>query len=285
MKDPKKSLAAEKLSPRKEFIKVAINVNLHVTDIGDGKPLVLIHGWPLSDAMYEYQYQHFVERGIRVIGITLRGFGQSGKPYGLYDYETFSQDIKVVLEKLEVENAILGGFSMGGAIAIYFTERYESAHISKLVLFGAAAPSWTQRPDFPFGISQQDAQQLIDLIHTDRSKLYNNFGKIFTASETSLSPGLAAWLDSLNWQASPYAATKCLIALKDTDLRPILSKIELPTAIFHGRLDKICPFQLAEELNKGIKHSQLIAFEYSGHALFVEEMQKFNCELEKFVLS
>lgn len=284
MKDKNKNLNAPP-EARKEFIKVAPNVRLHVTDIGEGKPLVLIHGWPLSDAMYEYQYQHFVERGIRVIGITLRGFGKSGKPYGQYNYEVFAADIKSVMEKLEIKDAVLGGFSMGGAVSIYFTSHYKGEHISKLALFGAAAPVWTQRPDFPFNVSQEAAQQLVDLSRVDRPKLYEDFGKIFPASATSVSPGMAAWLSTINWEASPYAATQCLIALKDTDLRPQLAGIDIPTIIFHGRYDKICDFQLAEQMHKSIKGSELVPFDHSGHALFIEEAEKFNQELEKFILS
>ena len=115
--------------------------------------------------MYEYQYQYFVERGIQVIGITLRGFGKSGKPCGHYNYEVFAADIKAVLEKLAIKDALLGGFSMGGAVSIYFASRHKGEHISKLALFGAAAPIWTQRPDFPFYVTQEASRQLIpDLI-------------------------------------------------------------------------------------------------------------------------
>ena len=99
---------------RKAFIEVEPNVQLHVTDLGEGTPVVLIHGWPLSDAMCEYQYAELVGKGYRVIGITLRGFGQSSKPYGAYNYDVFADDIKAVLDKLDIRNATLGGFSMGG---------------------------------------------------------------------------------------------------------------------------------------------------------------------------
>src|SRR5688500_7607039 len=136
---------------RAEFIEVEKNVKLHVTDLGEGKPVVLIHGRPLSDAMYEYQYSALVEKGFRVIGITLRGFGQSDKPYGKYNYDVFADDIKVVLDKLNIQNAILGGFSMGGATVIRYVAKYNAAHVSKLALFGAAAPVWTKRSDFPYG--------------------------------------------------------------------------------------------------------------------------------------
>src|ERR1700750_1445969 len=90
---------------REEFIEVEKNVKLHVTDLGEGEPLILIHGWPLSDAMYEYQYQEISEKGFRVIGITLRGFGKSDKPYGRYNYDVYADDIKVVLDKLNIQNA------------------------------------------------------------------------------------------------------------------------------------------------------------------------------------
>jgi len=269
---------------RKEFIKVAPNVRLHVTDIGEGKPLILIHGWPLSDAMYEYQYQYFVDRGVRVVGITLRGFGKSSKPYGKYDYGVFAADIKVVLEKLEINDAVLGGFSMGGAISIYFASHYKNEHISKLALFGAAAPIWTQRLDFPFNLTPEAAQDLIDLSRTNRPKLYENFASLFPANDTAISPGMTSWLATINWEASPLAATQCLVALKDTDLRLQLSEINIPTVIFHGRHDKICDFQLAEQMHQGIRGSKLIPFDNSGHALFIEEQEKFNQELEKFIL-
>jgi non-heme chloroperoxidase len=83
----------------------------------EGKPIVLLPGWPLSDEMYEYQYNDLINNNFRVIGITLRGFGKSDKPYGEYNYDIHASDIKKVLVKLDIKDAVLGGFSMGGAIA------------------------------------------------------------------------------------------------------------------------------------------------------------------------
>jgi len=104
------------LSARAAFIEVEPNVRLHITDAGEGRPIVLIHGWPLSDEMYEYQYNDLMNAGFRAIGITLRGFGKSDKPYGSYDYDVHVKDIKKVLDELDIKDAVLGGFSMGGAI-------------------------------------------------------------------------------------------------------------------------------------------------------------------------
>lgn len=267
---------------RQEFIEVEKGVKLHVTDLGEGQPIVLIHGWPLSDEMYEYQYQALAQKGFRVIGITLRGFGQSDKPYGKYDFDVFSDDIKVVLEKLNIQNAILGGFSMGGAVVIHYVTKYNAAHISKLALFAAAAPSWKQREGFPYGISDADAEGLIKATMTSRQDLIAGFGAAFPAKEGAISKNVEKWLENINLQAWPYAITQSITALRDLDLRPSLSKIKIPTAIFHGTQDKLCAFVFAEQLQQGIKNSYIVKFENSGHALFVEEAEKFNAELEKF---
>jgi pimeloyl-ACP methyl ester carboxylesterase len=267
---------------REEFIEVEKNVKLHITDLGVGQPIVLIHGWPLSDAMYEYQYQYLEQQGFRVIGITLRGFGKSSKPYGRYDFDVFSDDIKIVLDKLNINNAVLGGFSMGGAVVIHYVTKYNAAHVSKLALFAAAAPSWKQREDFRYGISDEDAAGLIKQTMTNRTDLIAGFGAAFPAREGGISKNVEKWLENINLEASPYAVTKSITALRDIDLRPALSKIKIPVAIFHGTKDKLCDFVFAEILSKGIENSYIVRFENSGHALFVEEFEKFNTELEKF---
>ena len=267
---------------RAEYIEVEPNVKLHITDAGNGPIIVLIPGWPLSDEMYEYQYNDLINHNFRVIGITLRGFGKSDKPFGSYDYETHAIDINRVLDQLDVKNATLCGFSMGGAIAAWYVSLFGTMRVSKLVLAGAATPSWTQREDFPYNIPKSDVDDLISLNNTDRPKLLSNFAKIFSATETTLNDGIGNWLTAINLSASSYATGKCLMALRDTDLRNILTKIEIPTLIMHGKKDKICSFDLAEQTKKLIQNAQLIAFEKSGHSLFLEETRKFNSELMKF---
>jgi len=261
---------------------VAANVKLHITDAGDGPSIVLLHGWPLSDEMYEYQYNDLINNDFRVIGITLRGFGKSDKPYGPYNYDVHAADIKKVLSDLNIKDAVLVGFSMGGAIAIRFVSKYNSAHISKLVLAGAAAPIWTQRDDFRYNLPQSAVDDLISLNYKDRPKLLADFAKIFSATETSLNEGIGNWLNGIGLSATSHATAECLFALRDTDLRDDLKKIAIPTLILHGKQDKICSFDLAEQMKVGISNSQLIPFEKSGHSLFLEETKKFNATLVKF---
>lgn len=265
-----------------EYISVESNVDLHVTNGGEGRPIVLIPGWPLSDEMYEYQYNDLINRNFQVIGITLRGFGKSDKPYSNYDYDVHAEDILNVLAELDVRDAVLVGFSMGGAIAIRVVSMDDEARISKLVLCGAAAPIWTQRSDFPYNLLQSAVDELIALNFKDRPKLLSNFAKIFSATETSLNKGIALWLNNMGLSASSYATAQCLMALRDTDLRADMAKINIPTLIMHGKKDKICSFDLAGQMKAGIKNSQLVPFEISGHSLFLEETEKFNAELIQF---
>jgi len=270
---------------RAEYIEIEPNVRLHVTDAGEGRPVVLLPGWPLSDEMYEYQYNDLINNKFRVIGITLRGFGKSDKPYKEYNYDQHALDIRKVLTKLDIKDAVLCGFSMGGAIAIRYVSTYNGAHISKLVLAGAAAPLWTQREDFTFNLPVSAVDDLIELNYKDRPKLLSDFAKIFSADETSLNEGIAAWLNGICISASSYAMAQCLIALRDTDLRGDLEKINIPTLIMHGKKDKICSFDLASQMKAGISDSHIIAFEKSGHSLFLEETAKFNKELIRFAIN
>ena len=270
------------ISARAEYIEVEPNVRLHITDAGDGRPIVLLPGWPLSDEMYEYQYNDLINKNFRVIGITLRGFGKSDKPYGAYNYDVLASDIKMILNKLDIKDAVLVGFSMGGAIAVRYASADNGAHVSKLALCGAAAPIWTQRKDFPYNLPQSSVDDLIALNYKDRPKLLSNFAKIFSATETSLNEGIGSWLNGIGLSASSYATAQCLIALRDTDLRSDLAKITIPTVIMHGKKDKICSFDLAGQMKAGLSNSHIIAFENSGHSLFLEETHKFNAELIKF---
>lgn len=269
---------------RKEYYEVAPNVKLHVTDLGDGPIVVLIHGYPLSDASWEYQYHALVKAGYRAVGITLRGFGQSDKPFGKYDYDQFADDIKNVLDQMDVKDAVIGGHSMGGAIALHYVAKYNGAHVKKLGLFSVAAPRHTKTADYPYPFfTKDDISQWIALNNSDRPALLAAVGSKFTLNSTSISAGIGQWLYSIELQSSAYAMEQALIALRDEDLRADLPKIKIPTLIMHAKDDHIVAYALAQQMNKGIAGSKLVTFDKSGHASFLEEKDKFNEELIKFI--
>lgn len=280
MKKSNQNSAVE--SARAEYIEVAPGIRLHVRDWGQGPAIVLIPGWPLSNDMYDYQMTALAQKGFRVISISQRGFGKSDKPWGPYTYDVYADDLKTLLDRLDVSDVTLGGHSMGGAIAIRYMSRHKGSRVSKLALFGAAAPVWSKREDYPYGLPKSDADALMKSVDIDRPKVLADFGKIFGLTETSINPGVSAWFHAMGMQSSPLAMAQSIAALRDTDLRSELATIGVPTAIFHAPEDRICPFVFAEQLSRGIKKSKIIRFEKSGHALFLEEKEKFNNELMMF---
>jgi pimeloyl-ACP methyl ester carboxylesterase len=236
--------------------------------------------------MFEYQYMALHKSGYRCIGVDLRGFGRSDKPWTGYNYDVFADDIKQVISMLNLQGVTLVGFSMGGAIVMHYIAKYFSELVSKVVLMGAAAPCFTKRENYPYGLERSACDDLIIKSKQDRPKMVSDFSKMFFKNENSQSKEMLNWLFSINMEVSPFATVKCLEELRDADLRndmQVVNQRNLPVAIFHGTHDKICPFDFAKVMNQGIKGSRLIEFNESGQGLIIEEKDKTNEELMKFI--
>ncbi len=234
---------------------------------------MFIAGWLFDSRCWEYQFTQLPQHEFRCIGIDMRGYGLSSKPWDDYSYE---DDIHAVLSHLQIKDATLVGHSMGGAISLKYVSRYGNSHISKLAFCGEATPSWTQRSDYPYGGTYEDATKMINACYNDRAQLVEDFGNICFRTENALSSVLSHWFKQIAMDASPHATAKCLELLRDTDLRPDMERITIPTAILHGTTDKVCPYVLGELSHKGIKGSEFFSFENSGHGLFYDEREKFN---------
>lgn len=242
---------------------------------------MFLHGWPANHKMFEYQFNQLPQLGYRCIGVDFRGFGDSDRPWNGYNYDRMADDIRAVIDALELEDVVLAGHSMGGAIAIRYMARHAGHKIIKLALFGAAAPVFTQRPDYPYGKTKEEVDKLIQGTYTNRPQMLADIGDIFFTRY--LTESFIDWFQSLGLEAAGHATAICLASLRDEDLRPDLADIHVPTAIFHGKQDKVCPFVFGELMHAEIKDSELIPFYYSGHGLFYCEMKKFNRELIRFM--
>lgn len=265
-------------------ITTSSGIKINVEDLGGkGKPVVFIHGWPVNHEMFEYQFTELPKHDCRCIGIDLRGFGDSDKPWDGYNYDTMSDDVKSVLDSLDLKAVTLVGFSMGGAISIRYMARHRGERVEKLVLAGAAAPCFTKRPDFPYGIEKSAVDDLVRMTYQDRPLMLKAFSQIFFASPDKLSPEFKTWNLSLGLAASAHATIKCAIELRDADLRKDMASIKVPTLILHGVDDRVCLFDLAKRVSEGIKGSKLVQFEKAGHGFYFEERERFNSELVRFI--
>jgi len=265
------------------YIQVEADVKIFVEDINPRgrKTILFIHGWPLSHKAYEYQFDKLPKMGYRCIGIDTRGFGKSDKPKSGYSYNTLADDVRGIVETLKLRNFTLCGHSMGGATAIRYMARHKGYGVSKLALFGAAAPSLTIRPDFPYGLPKEAVTKFIEGAYNDRPKMLRDFGDIFLFQYAT--QPLSDWFFQLGLEAAGWATAECASTFRDESLFCDLEKIKVPTLILHGIHDKVCLYPLAEAMKQGIKNAKLIPFENSGHGLFWEERDKFNKELAQFI--
>ncbi len=265
------------------YVRVEPNVKIYVEDLNPegNKTILFLHGWPGSHNLFEYQFNQLPKMGYRCIGIDMRGFGNSDKPYCGYDYDRLSDDVRCVVNALKLHDFTLAGHSTGGAIAIRYMARHKEHGVSKLALFAAAAPSLIKRPNFPYGSDKEDIFKIIQGTYTDRPKMLRDFGDIFFFQH--ITEPFSDWVFQMGLQAAGWATAAIANTWLNEVLFSDLETINVPTLILHGIHDKVVPFPLAEVQKQSIRNSKLVPFEFSGHGSFYDQRDKFNEELMKFI--
>lgn len=265
------------------YVAVEPDVKIYVEDVNpaSNKVIFFIHGWPANHNLFEYQFNVFPAMGYRCIGIDLRGFGQSDKPYKGYHYDRLADDVRAVIDVLKLQSFTLAGHSVGGAIAIRYMARHNGYGVAKLVLLAAAAPSFTQRPSYPYGLPAEEVTKLIQATHSNRPKMLRDLGETFFFQ--NVTGPFSDWFFHLGLQAAGYSTAALLESLRDESLFTDLEKIRAPTLIIQGIHDQIVLPHLAMTLKEGIQGSQLIWLEYSGHGLFWEQRDKINEVMLNFI--
>jgi pimeloyl-ACP methyl ester carboxylesterase len=261
-------------------------VKISYKDYGQGRPVVLIHGWPLSKEMWEYQIDDLVGSGLRVVKYDRRGFGKSSKPWDSYDYDTLTADLHAVLEELDLRDAVLVGFSMGGGEAVRYLSKYGSERVSKLVLVSAVPPYLSKSDDNPEGVDPSVFEEMMDKMKEDRIAFLDDFGKMFFGVNLISHPVSSPLLDyyrMLAAVASPRATQQCALAFAETDFRNDVKSITVPTLIIHGDDDKIVPIESSSERTaRMIPNAEYKVYEGAPHGLFYTHKEKLNEDLINF---
>ncbi|HUA45590.1 MAG TPA: alpha/beta hydrolase [Solirubrobacteraceae bacterium] len=233
------------------FIKVgtenSADIEIHYRDHGSGKPIMLIHGYPLDGNSWERQERMLLDHGYRCISYDRRGFGRSSQPTSGYDYDTFAADLKALLDHLALDqDVVLAGFSMGTGEVTRYLGKYGSAGVSKAILLGVIPPFLLHTEDNPKGVPGSVFEGIKQAIAADRYAYFDAFFADFYNTD-KLAPGRigdAALRASFNVAAaaSPYASYACVDTWL-TDFRADLPKIDVPTLVVHGTADRVLPFE------------------------------------------
>ncbi len=263
-------------------------IDIYYEDHGSGKPVVLIHGWPLSGASWEKQVAALLDAGHRVITYDRRGFGQSSKPATGYNYDTFAEDLHKLVTKLDLRDLALVGFSMGGGEVARYFGKYGSDRISKAVFMSAVTPFLLKTADNPGGVDAAAFEGIKAGIMADRPAFLAQFLRDFFNVDVLGGKLVSDQVVQLNWNiaagASPRGTVDCVTAFSSTDFRNDLKRVDVPTLVIHGDADRIVPYPVAgKRMPEFVKGSKLITVEGGPHGLNWTHASKLNPELVHFL--
>jgi pimeloyl-ACP methyl ester carboxylesterase len=262
--------------------------HLYVKSWGEGSPVVLIHGWPLSADSWDPVALALAENGYRAIAYDRRGFGRSQQPWQGYDYDTFADDLADVLESQGLSDDIaLVGFSMGGGEVARYLSRYQGRGVSRVALISSIVPYMLQTEDNPQGVPQAQLDAIAKGIREDRPHFFRTFFKQFfgvglvshPVNEDTLD---MAWTVAL--QAGLHPTLAAARAFGSTDFRPDLTSFRVPTLVIHGTSDKTVPIDAtARAVAKGVPQAQLIEYEGEAHGIFATQTDRLIGDLLAFL--
>lgn len=263
------------------------DIKLHYTDQGQGKPVVLIHGWPQNHEAWTYQLGELPKHGLRVIAYTRRGFGNSSKPFEGYNYDTLADDLKAVLDTLDLQDVTLVGFSMGGGEVARYMSRHSGARVAKVAFVSAVTPFLLKTDDNPDGVPQPVFDDIQANIAKDRFDFLQSFGKDFYGVGVLSKPVSQAVLDwsfGMASLGSHQATVACAHAFAETDFRPDLATINVPALVIHGDEDKTVPIKNSgARMTEHLKQANYLVYEGAPHGLFITNKDQLNRDLLAFV--
>lgn len=259
---------------------------LYYKDWGSGQPVLFSHGWPLDADMWDSQMEFLASRGYRAIAYDRRGFGRSSQPWDGYDYDTLADDIAQLIEHLDLQQATLVGFSMGGGDVSRYIGRFGTERVAGLVLLGSVTPMLGQRADHPDGVEDSVFEDIKAGVRNDRAQFISDFATPFYGLNKGqhVSDGVKAHTLHMALLGSIHATLECVTAFSQTDFRPDLAKVDIPTLIIHGDADQVVPFDITgKQAAEQIREAQLKVYSGAPHGFTVTHAQQLNHDLLAFL--
>lgn len=270
------------------YIKTRDGTDIYVKDWGSGRPVVLVHGWPLNADSWDEQAMALADAGFRAIAYDRRGFGRSGQPFSGYDYDTLTDDLADVLKETGAEqDATLVGFSMGGGEIARYVGRHGTARLAKAVLVSAVTPYMLKTEQHENGAPRSTFDEMVEGLKDDRPHFLAGFGETFFGVGMLTSPvsdEMLDWAQVHALKASPKATIDCVRAFSETDFRADLPKLTVPTLVIHGDDDQTVPIDISgREAVKLVPGAQLKEYEGAPHGLFITHKEMLNADLVAFL--
>jgi non-heme chloroperoxidase len=262
-------------------------IELYYEDHGSGQPVVLIHGYPLDSSSWEKQTAVLLEAGKRVITYDRRGFGRSDRPTSGHDFDTYAADLSALVSTLDLQDAVLVGFSMGTGEVTSYISRYGSHRVSKAVFIGALQPFMLKTDENPSGVPQTDVDGMLDTIKADRYAFFTSFLQNFYATDENLGARISEEALRNSWQQatniSPYTSIWA-VPTWFSDWRPDIDKIDVPALILHGTGDRNVPIDITSRLlAKMLPSSTYIEIEGAPHGMLWTHGEEINKALLEFL--
>ncbi|MEV4058110.1 alpha/beta hydrolase [Amycolatopsis sp. NPDC049688] len=263
------------------------DVELSYEDHGSGRPVVLIHGYPLDGRSWEKQTEALVEAGHRVITYDRRGFGRSSQTMTGYDYDTFAGDLDRVLTELDLRDVVLVGFSMGSGEVARYLGTHGSERVAKAAFLSGLPPFLLQTDDNPTGVPQSVFDGIAEQAKADRYAWYESFFVDFFNTDETLGSRLSEAALRANWVtaigSAPVAAYACVPTWL-TDFRADLERIDVPSLILHGTADRILPIDAtAREFRRRLPGARYVEIDGAPHGLLLTHAAEVNAALIAFI--
>ena len=263
------------------------NIDLYYEDHGSGKPVVLIHGYPLSGASWEKQVAALLAAGCRVITYDRRGFGKSSQPTTGYNYDTFAEDLHKLVTELELRDFALVGFSMGGGEIARYLGKYGSKGVSKVAFIAAIPPFLLKTPDNPEGVDGNVFDGIQKTVAADRYAFFTEFFKNFYNTDLLLGKRVSEQAVQASWNIAAGASATASLACVPTwheDFRQDLNRVDVPALVIHGDADRIVPIEASGlRTAKLIKAARLITVKDGPHCITWTHAEQVNSELVNFL--